>query len=63
MREALTILVRQVALVWGTYLVSTGKIDQSMMEPLAGAAMAASSVLWMCYDRFVYPYLEKKRDS
>lgn len=53
MREAISVLIRQVSLVAGTYLVSIGKIDQSMVEPLVGLSLAVGSVAWMIYDRFV----------
>lgn len=53
MREAISVLIRQLSLVGGTYLVSTGKMDQSMVEPLIGLSLALGSVFWMIYDRFV----------
>ncbi len=55
MYEAITVLVRQLLLSLGTYLWTTGQIDQVQIDPLVGAGMALFSVLWMSWDRFIKP--------
>ena len=55
MQEAITVLVRQLLLSLGTYLWTSGGIEQVQIDPLVGAGMALFSVLWMSWDRFVKP--------
>lgn len=40
MYEAITILIRQLLLSLGTYLWTTGQIEQVQIDPLVGAGMA-----------------------
>lgn len=55
MQEAIIVLLRQLLLVYGTYLVSTGKLDPDLLQPWIGFSLAAVSVGWMIWDRFIYP--------
>lgn len=58
MNDAFVVLIRQVALVYGTYLVTSGKLDPELLQPWIGAVLAFSSVGWMVWDRFLYPKIQ-----
>ena len=55
MYELFVVLIRQLALVGGTYLVTNGAIDGDLLEPLVGLSLALFSVGWMAWDRFIQP--------
>lgn len=61
MYEVLSVLIRQIALVWGTYLMSKYGLDPYFIEPFAGLCLAIFSVGWMIYARFVSPKRKAKK--
>ncbi len=48
--ELITVIIRQVALIYGTWLIATGHADQSMLQPVIGVLLN-----WMAYARFINP--------
>jgi len=47
MLELFYVFLRYVLVAYGTHLVATGNLDQSVLEPLVGAGMALAGFLWM----------------
>lgn len=53
--ELITVIIRQAALIGGTWLVARGDMEKSMLEPIIGLSLNTFSIAWMAYVRFVSP--------
>jgi hypothetical protein len=57
-KEAFVTFVRQIMLVYGTYLTTTGLLDESLLQPILGLTVAGTSIGWMIFARFIYPKIK-----
>jgi hypothetical protein len=49
--ELLKTILRQLLIALGTYLVTNGHIDQSLVEPIVGGFLAIFAAVWGLYTK------------